>query len=297
MQFKDFCQNFPTDPQEWPLIQPAKAIPLHWRQTLFARVGGILAASDRSRAKTSSRLGISIRPYQPGDRIATLSLPHLMRTDEMLARVDEAPGQFAARIFVIGTESLQFKSDYANCTKGQVALGMAGLIEAIHLRQNQSVRVIHCTRENLSSQLAFCLHPRLRTASVSVISDFLDNSLEQDLAAMRQANLCAPAIYCVRDPIEEPSDSNPLAELALQLVGAASGGSSDRGTAGGTSNSSASSFFSGQKYLDNLKAENQRYEHAARNAQSKFWSLTESSGVIEMLKAVCESYNLTRFIK
>ena len=284
MRFRDFCQNFPVAQEDWPLVRPSKVIPMHWREVLYARMGSILAASDRSRAKSSSRLGVSLRPYQAGDRLATLSLPHMMRADELLSRVDEAPGQFAARIFVITTESLQFRSDYSSCTKGQVALGIAGLIEAVHLRQNQSVRVIYCTREQLETQIVFHLHPQFAGAAVSVVSDFLDKSLEHDLIALKQSNIQTAALYCVRDALEEAVTANPLGDLALELDAPAQ-----------TAPPPARRTFSGKKYVNNLLIERELYERAARDAHCRLRFVTETEELFNVVKTVTDSYALARF--
>lgn len=295
MRFRDFCQNFPLEQADWPLVRPSKVIPLQWRETLMARMGSILAASDRSRAKSSSRLGVSLRPYQAGDRLATLSIPQLMRTGDLLARVDESPGQFAVRIFVVTGDSLQFRSADAQCTKGQVCLGTAGLIEAIHLRQNQSVRVIFCERRHLQAQLVYSLHPRLAGAAVSVISDFLDGSLEHDIAVLRQSAVRAAALYCIRDPWEQPDPANPLGQVALELAAPQPLPHSQSAMAPESGLAEKGKTFSGPLYLTNLLAERGAYERLARDSQYRLRFISESSAIFDVVKFITESYALARY--
>ena len=292
LQFKDFCQNYSENQSDWPLVRPSKVIPLFWRELLFARIGNILAANDRSRAKSSSRLGLSMRPYQPGDRMATISLSHLMRTGEAMTRIDESPGQFSARIFVICTPSLDFRSQGSTCTKGQLAMGVAGLIEAIHLRQNQAVRIIYCSREHLEAQVGFHLGPRMSGSSVSVISDFLDNALESDLQILKQGSVIGASFYCVRDEVETAASTNPLATRALNLVSAsAAAGLDSAATAAGPST------FSGPQYLENLMKESDHYIKITRQAQCTLRNADESTELSAIIRSVTEAYALARHMR
>jgi hypothetical protein len=290
MQLRDFCKNFPVAQAEWPLIKPSKVVPLFWREVLQARMGSILAASDRSRARSSSRLGLALRPYHEGDRLSALSIPHMMRTENLMTRVDESPGQFAVRIFIVTTESLDYHSPGSVCTKGQIALGVAGLIEAIHLRQNQSVRVIYCSRDNLKSQLAFHLRARLSGAAVSILSDFLDGTLESDLQTLVQEHAHTATFYCVRDPLEEPTVANPLAHSSLELVTPLIVGETHSQALGALPSS-----FSGRRYVDNLLAERNNYETLVREARCKIRFVTESSSMSDLIRVVTESYALARY--
>jgi hypothetical protein len=292
LQFKDFCQNYSENQSEWPLVRPSKVIPLFWRELLFARIGNILAANDRSRAKSSSRLGLSMRPYQPGDRMATISLSHLMRTGETMTRIDESPGQFSARIFVICTPSLDFRSDGSTCTKGQLAMGVAGLIEAIHLRQNQTVRVIYCSREHLEAQVGFHLGPRMAGSSVSVISDFLDNALESDLQILKQGAVIGASFYCVRDEVEAAASTNPLATRALNLVSASAAAGLDP-----AATAAVPSTFSGAQYLENLMKESDHYFKITRQAQCTLRNADESTELSTVIRSVTEAYALARHMR
>jgi hypothetical protein len=292
LQFKDFCQNYPENQIDWPLVRPSKVIPLFWRELLFARIGNILAANDRSRAKSSSRLGLSMRPYQPGDRMATISLSHLMRTGETMTRIDESPGQFSARIFVICSPSLDFRSEGSTCTKGQLAMGVAGLIEAIHLRQNQTVRVIYCSREHLEAQVGFHLGPRMAGSSVSVISDFLDNALESDLQILKQGAVIGASFYCVRDEVETAASTNPLATRALNLVSA-----SESVVPNPAATTATPSTFSGAQYLENLIKESDHYFKITRQAQCTLRNADESTELITIIRSVTEAYALARHMR
>jgi hypothetical protein len=292
LQFKDFCQNYPENQIDWPLVRPSKVIPLFWRELLFARIGNILAANDRSRAKSSSRLGLSMRPYQPGDRMATISLSHLMRTGETMTRIDESPGQFSARIFVICSPSLDFRSEGSTCTKGQLAMGVAGLIEAIHLRQNQTVRVIYCSREHLEAQVGFHLGPRMAGSSVSVISDFLDNALESDLQILKQGAVIGASFYCVRDEVETAASTNPLATRALNLVSA-----SESVVPNPAATTATPSTFSGAQYLENLIKESDHYFKITRQAQCTLRNADESTELSTIIRSVTEAYALARHMR
>jgi hypothetical protein len=293
LQFKDFCQNYSENQSDWPLVRPSKVIPLFWRELLFARIGNILAANDRSRAKSSSRLGLSMRPYQPGDRMATISLSHLMRTGETMTRIDESPGQFSARIFVICTPSLDFRSQGSTCTKGQLAMGVAGLIEAVHLRQNQTVRVIYCSREHLEAQVGYHLGPRMAGSSVSVISDFLDNALESDLQTLKQGAVIGASFYCVRDEVETPASTNPLATRALKLVSA----STTEAIPGAPATTDSPSAFSGPQYLENLMKESDHYFKITRQAQCTLRNADESTELSTIIRSVTEAYALARHMR
>ena len=233
-----------------------------------------------------------MRPYQPGDRMATISLSHLMRTGETMTRIDESPGQFSARIFVICTPSLDFRSDGSTCTKGQLAMGVAGLIEAIHLRQNQTVRVIYCSREHLEAQVGFHLGPRMAGSSVSVISDFLDNTLESDLQILKQGMVIGASFYCVRDEVETPASTNPLATRALKLVSPST--KAMPGTPAATDSQSA---FSGPQYLENLTKESDHYFKITRQAQCTLRNADESTELSTIIRSVTESYALARHMR
>lgn len=236
-----------------------------------------------------------MRPYQPGDRMATISLSHLMRTGDAMTRIDESPGQFSARIFVLCTPSLDFRSERSICTKGQLAMGVAGLIEAIHLRQNQTVRVIYCAREHLEAQVGFHLGRRMAGTSVSVISDFLDNALESDLQVLKQGAVVGASFYCVRDEVETPTATNPLATRALNLVSAGRPSGSASTTV--AVNTEPAATFSGPQYLENLKRESNHYFKITRQAQCTLRNADESTELSAIIRSVTEAYALARHMR
>lgn len=238
-------------------------------------MGYVLSANDRSRNRTSSRLGVSLRPFYAGDRIGALSLSHLMRTDELLTRVDESRGQVQVRIFILTHPSLDFRSDFSTCTKGQVILGLAGIIEALHTRQNQSVRIYFCSRETLKNHL----QSRRRTqAEIYVLSDFLDETLTSDLAVMKDHGINKAAYFCVRDSVESPLAGNPLVTRISEIEAFVGGEQTRR--------------FSGKTYGENLNKEFQIYQKVCRDSGSSFHLFTENDELYSVVQAITNAYAL-----
>jgi hypothetical protein len=294
MQLGSFCAHYPAEQDIWPRIRPSKALPPRLKEVLFPRLGIVLAAQDRSRNRTATRIGIALRPFQRGDRLSALSLPHLMRTGELMSRIDDAQGQVTARIVIVTEPSLDFRSEEAPCSKGQTLLGIAGVVEAIHTRQNHAVNLLFSSRADLAAQLGALAHKRQPGEALYLLSDFLYGTLEADARALSQVGYNKGTFFCVRDPLELPGPENPLFNQMMRLTPYSSPQSGPLATGSGGEDRGAR--FSGQDYLANLDAELRHYHRVVENGTDKgvtatglFAAFTWNSAIHEVVRMVSRS--------
>lgn len=295
MLLGSFCGHYPADQDIWPRIKPSRALPHHLREVLLPRLGSVLASHDRSRNRSATRLGIALRPFQVGDRLSALSFQHLVRAGELMSRIDDAQGQATARIIVLTDPSLDFRSDDAACTKGQTLLGVAGVIEAIHSRQNHAVKFLFSSRQDLRAQLGAISQRRRSREVLYLLSDFLYGKLESDAQLLEQSGLGPCSFFCVRDPLELPESGNRLLRDALRLIPYDEPGSGAQGVSEGVPEGGRF-HFSGADYLARLDDELRRYHRVVENGLGLtvsplglFALFSCSSSVHDVVRMVSES--------
>ncbi len=289
MQLADFCGLYPRDRNLWHQLQPARALPHTLREVLYPKLGNVLASNDRSRNKAATRMGVSMRPFQRGDRLSALSLSHFMRTDELMSRIDDAQGQLTARLFIVSEESLDFASGEARCTKGQTLLGVAAVLQAVHERQGHGVRLIISERATLKARIQQALRVRRGQDANYVLSDFLNGALISDLEVFHQRGCHGVSFFCVRDPLEWPSPQNPLAHEAHQLTPF---GATDVAPTANVDAAPAQNF-SGSTYIDNLQEEIRTYRTKVGQNLGSFHGITENNSIHELVRMVGDSYLIT----
>ena len=297
MKLADFCGNYPSEQENWHNLKLAKALPVHLREILHTKIGSLFAANDLSRAKNSSRLGLALRPFQPGDRIKAISLGHFMRTDEIMTRIDNAQGQLTARIFCITTRSLDYQSEAAACTKGQIMLGVAAVLETLHQRQNHRIRICFCPRDEFAIHLAHAAKSRQGAEAIYVLSDFLNGSLQTDFDNLLQAGYTALRFslqfFCIRDAFERANVSNPLQALWYELTDFAKVQSArkvkllekNHSQVDGE-NSMETGHFSGSRYVENLVSEMEGYRSLLRNHQCAIQNIEESTSLDTLIQTL-----------
>lgn len=291
MLLGSFCGHYPADQTIWPRIKPSRVLPHQLREVLLPRLGNVLASHDRSRNRSAARLGIALRPFQDGDRLSALSWQHLMRTGELMSRIDDAQGQVTARVVVVTEPSLDFRSDDAQCTKGQTLLGVAGVIEAIHNRQNHAVNLLFSSRADLPAHLGSLSQRRRSREVLYLLSDFLYGKLESDARLLEQSGFSACTFFCVRDPLELPETGNRLFHAALRLMPFG-----DRGAGVEGAGQAGQQHFSGTDYLGRLNDELRRYHRVVENGLGLsgnplglFAVFSCSSSVHDVVRMVSES--------
>ena len=185
----------------------ARALPRSLRLPLGRVTGGLGAAGDRASPFGPTRLGLAVRPYEPGDPPRTLCVPSYARTQSLLTKVDRAPGRAQVEVVIATGPSMEFSSTSVH--KGQVALAAAALAELGHGRGLRHVRT-GFLQGSLGAQTLAAWERRLRRAHlVYLIADFLPQGEDWRAGTDELTALLLGSPWCsktvvvvVRDPLE-----------------------------------------------------------------------------------------------
>jgi hypothetical protein len=252
----DLARLFPGSPQEWDVAHPAKAVVAGIRAHVRRQFGTLQTAADKARVKEPTRLGVALRPYEPGDPLRALSRSHLIRTNELVTRTDYAVGRRTCAILFHAYENMHFQSPDAPANKGQVALALSALVEAVYesLAQTCLFRVVR--EKNLGDVVAHLGAGAKRPDDLIVVTDLLfwphamEASARGLLEGVVRGGFHRVCVFVVRDVFEHPVQ-NPLAKKSAALLPFASStrGVTERGDA------SLEALYSGASYQENLKSQ------------------------------------------
>ena len=262
MKLIDLCTAFPADPAAWPVQCPSKAIDFHLRGRVRTQFGGLIAASDLSRHKASSRLGVSTRPFEPGDALAALSRAHLVRTGEIHTRIDSSPGRQTAGFIFHGYSNMAYTSSPTSPVKGQLGWAAAALVQAVHESLSHNCQFVYLPQTDLVTPMSGLTRQAKRWKHCYVITDLLHNpsSAEASIADLIEGLLAAgfwqPSILAVRDVLEWV-ENNPLSTQKEQLLSprVSQQGAVSLPVSMEMERSTRAVYFSGSEYLTNLVAQ------------------------------------------
>lgn len=199
----------------------ALGLPNQVRISLAQNFGHIAAALDHHHSKSSSRMGIELRDYQPGDKLQAVSVQNWLRTNRLESRIQESPGRQFILVALHLYENMNFESQ--NINKVQVALACAALIERLHLNHSHSVSFVVFSDANIEHAVAH--KPALeRYQDVYILSDFLHRNPEEglDIESLNTiATRTKTHLIAVRDPLEWTEASLPEFDLHPYRVGGA----------------------------------------------------------------------------
>lgn len=187
---------------------PARALNTSLRVRVRRSFGGILAAADMARVKSPQRLGISLRPYEVGDPMRTMSRAHLLKTGELMTRTDFSPGRQNCGVIFHGYENQEFKGLESLANKGQVGLSVAALIQTFHEYLSHSFDFVCLEDKDLGKALKLLSRRSSSWDYTYVISDFLFDSSSPTASAdafyegMVSMGFKRGAAFVVRDPLE-----------------------------------------------------------------------------------------------
>ena len=255
MRLFDLCTSFDASQNSWAHPNPARALPFDLRAKVRLRFGGIFAASDITRRRSPSRLGVSLRSYERGDPTRTLATHHYLRTGELLTRTDSAPGRQSACIVFHGYETLLFQSADSLGNKGQVALTVAAIIQEMHASVGHVCKIHFSGEKNLPETLVSLQKTIRKSQSVYILTDLLFDPSSRDSASERLAEAlfkCQvrhPSLFVIRDPLEWV-ENNPLVESPTELLTFKGAGAAGSHT------------YSGNAYLENLVMQMKVFEQS-----------------------------------
>lgn len=280
MRLIDLCTVFPSSDAFWPVAKPSRALPFEVRGRIHQWFGGVFAAADLNRRKAPTRTGIAIRPFEPGDPLGAISRAQLLKTGEVHTRVDSAPGRQRAVIVLHGYSQMTFKAEGQVANKGQLALGVGALIEAVHESLSHTCEIV-CIKEAPLGEALAGLHAKLAMAHHSyIISDFLFDPKSRDAATLAlhegvlRSGAKRPFVFVIRDGLEW-IENNPLQFEAQKMLPYSAG------------QSHLPARFSGADYIDNLRAQFERLNSVvASDLSGHLEAVTPASEVEATLEAI-----------
>lgn len=213
---------FPASQEQWDIQRPSKAVVASVRAHVRRRFGTIQASSDKARVKEPTRLGIALRPYEPGDPLRALSRMHLIRTNELVTRTDYAAGRRSCAILFHAYNNMVFSSADAAANKGQVALAVSALAEVVYESLAQACYFRLVREPDLGSVIAALGHSGGRTHDLVLVTDALFFSNTREATAMSlvegvvKGGFSRVCVFVVRDPLEHPLD-NKLSKRSAAL--------------------------------------------------------------------------------
>ncbi|WGL59600.1 hypothetical protein QEJ31_13800 [Pigmentibacter sp. JX0631] len=142
MNFEQIASVFPKEEKYWPCLNPAKALPLAIRSYIKEKFGGIFSANDLFKKNSPSRLGVTTRPFEIGDPIATISKPHFIKTNELLTKIDFSPGRQKVIVIFHNYINMTYSSEKSKINKGQLANGILAIIEESHKGLSHFIKVL-----------------------------------------------------------------------------------------------------------------------------------------------------------
>jgi hypothetical protein len=187
------------------------------------RFGGLENASDFARIKEPTRLGISLRAYEPGDTLCALSRSHLLRNNELVTRTDHASGRRKVLVVFHGYHNMTFSAPGATANKGQVGLALSALVELFHEGLSQLCRFVVVTDSDLGAAVAALGAKGNRPDEIYVVTDLLFSSASRESAtrelveALVAGGHARAKLMVVRDPHEHPDD-NQLTHRSATLI-------------------------------------------------------------------------------
>jgi hypothetical protein len=287
MRLSDFCTVFPDNPEDWPPAKLSSALPFPLRAKVKARFGSILAASDMARLKAASRLGVALRPFEPGDGLSTLSRSHLLRTGEVLTRVDFAPGRQKAGVIFHGYEDMRFRSSIQQPNKGQIALGVSAFLEAAHGSLSHEFQMLCFKSQELGKNIKELKKTIRGWNFCYIITDLffdkvgLEASGTQLMNALTEIGVSKPLVFLARDPEEWPQASVPLSQQRLLKPFAV--GEEDP------------FFYSGKEYVENLRLQFKLFNESLKTIGGEAHIVTQSTTAHEIVELLL--LNLTRKLR
>jgi hypothetical protein len=218
----DLAKLFPESPNQWDLSRPSKAVSAGLRAHVRRRFGSLQTAADVARIKEPTRLGVALRGYEPGDPLRALSRTHLVRTNELFVRTDYSAGRRSCLVFFHAYENMAFASAGSEANKGQIALAVSAVVEAIYesLAQSCVVRVVR--ERGIADVISAVGKSGSRPDDVVVVTDMLfltaatQASTRALLESFVQGGFRRACLFVVRDILEHPSE-NKLGKQSVAL--------------------------------------------------------------------------------
>lgn len=246
MIFETIARVFPKEEKYWPCMAPAKALPIFLRAFMREKFGGVFAANDIFKRNTPSRMGISIKPFEIGDPIATVSRNHFIKTTELLTKVDYAAGRQKVVVIFHNYSNMTYQSEHTTTNKGQLANTVLGILEEAHKGQSHYFKVLAVTDSDLFVGCELYKKDLQHSEYVYFITDLLFDNADHFAAANTAVKILntfhiKKAIFIVtRDPLEYTDIKNNIEELVPWTK---------------KSDSAKYHFFSGEEYLKNLSSQ------------------------------------------
>jgi hypothetical protein len=210
MTLVECASQIPADPQIWPFLNVSKLPGPDLSWAFRRQLSGLFAGQDHLRLRNAQRLGVGLRPYEPGDRLKEMSWPHYARTEEIYTKTEAEPGRSLAFFLIHVCESMSYKGPSQVVNKGQVALALASIMAKAHLAECHQIKVIFSSEKDLSTSVRE--HAKLlKNAQWSwIFSDLFFEACEEPSHSLkeflRELALFAPrhlGCVVVRDPSEQ----------------------------------------------------------------------------------------------
>ncbi|KAB8033766.1 hypothetical protein [Fluviispira multicolorata] len=222
MNFENICSVFPSEEKYWPCQHPSRALPFYIRAHLRNLFGGVFSANDLNKRNLPSRLGITIKPFEKGDPISSISKNHFIKTQNLLTRVDYGHGRQRVVVLFHCYENMLYHSEKTTINKGQLAIGITAILEEAHRSLAHSYDIFAVKEKDLFAG-ALLHNKSLRVADhIYIVTDLLYDSTEPFAAAenslklINYLHLKQCVFFITRDPLEYPiinNDSSQIEEL------------------------------------------------------------------------------------
>ncbi len=277
----ELAKLFPARPEMWDLQKPSKAVAAGIHAHVRRRFGTLQTASDKARVKEPTRLGIALRNYEPGDPLRALSRSHLIRSNELVTRTDFAAGRRSCGIVFHAYENMPFAAADSVANKGQIALAVSALVEAVYESLAQAC-VFRVARErDLGPVLSALGTSGSRPDELFVITDllFLSSSREASARSLMEGivsgGFSRACVFVVRDPLEHPSE-NKLSKRSAAL------------RPFDAQDLSFDVLYSGEEYQRNLRHQLEHLRFEARRVGVDAHFVTGRTSLESVLNSVAE---------
>ena len=283
MEIAEIAQHMPLHEENWHNQMQLNTIPVQLKSWVRKKIGGLVATNDYSKLRSPSRLGVSLREFELGDPLKSISFPHLVKQNAFKTRIDQADGRRTINIFLHSYEKMKFQSRHSKATKMQTALATATLINVIHTGLGHQVKGHILPESSLVEVLTKAQNLGQNSNHTYVISDFLSNEEHIHAEALDILHTCSGHFFkktlfiCIRDIIESTKD-NPLRSDYKKL--------NSHLTEDTSVSASQGRFYSGEAYYDSLIDQLKNTRKELKSVHSDIIEIIEQDSIFSLIEDI-----------